>query len=93
MKRTILFGLLTILVSTSVFAEEVKVKVNGMVCAFCAQGIEHALKEEQTVEHVKVDLDSGVVTIHTHDKQAITDKTIDRIITDAGFTVESVERK
>ena len=79
--------------STSAFAEEVKVKVNGMVCAFCAQGIEHSLKEEKTVEYVKVDLDSAVVTIHTKDKQTIADKTIDGIITDAGFTVESIERK
>lgn len=93
MKRSIIIGLAAMLISSGALAEEVKVKVNGMVCAFCAQGIEHSLKEEKTVEHVKVDLDAGVVTIHTKDKQVIADKTIDGIITDAGFTVESIERK
>lgn len=92
MKRFIITGFAAALLSTAALAEEVNVTVQGMVCAFCAQGIEHALKEQSAVEHVKVDLDKGIVAIHTKDQQTIDDKTIKGIIADAGFTVEKVER-
>lgn len=92
MKRTMMIAAIAMLISSTAFAEEVKVTVQGMVCAFCAQGIEHALKEQQSVSHVKIDLDNGLVTIHEHDQQTITDKTITDIVTDAGFTVEKIER-
>jgi copper chaperone CopZ len=73
-------------------AGEITAKVNGLVCAFCAQGVEHSLKENAAVEQVKVDLDAGRVTIHTKEKQDISDQAIREVITKAGFTVEGIER-
>jgi copper chaperone CopZ len=92
MKRYLMTGLAVLLMSSAAWAEEVKVHVKGMVCAFCAQGIEHALKEQKSVGQVKVDLDNGLVTVQTQDKGALSDATIGDIITDAGFTVEEIER-
>lgn len=37
--------------------DKILVKVNGMVCSFCAQGIEKNFKKLEQVETVKVDLD------------------------------------
>jgi copper chaperone CopZ len=37
--------------------------VNGMVCDFCARGIEKTFKKDINVKNVDVDLDSGTVMI------------------------------
>ena len=44
-------------------AKIVVVTVKGMVCDFCARGIEKTLKKDKTVQKVDVDLDSGKVII------------------------------
>jgi copper chaperone CopZ len=81
-----------LLLSTGASAAEIKATVHGLVCAFCAQGVEHTLKENAAVDTVKVDLDAGLVTIMTKDSQDIDDASIKDVITKAGFTVEKIER-
>lgn len=73
-------------------AKEIKVKVNGMVCGFCAQGISKKFKENASVEKVDVNLGSKVVTLSTKGSADIDDVTINRILKDAGYNVENVER-
>ena len=92
MRRTLLITTTLALLSTGAYAGEIHAKVKGLVCAFCAQGVEHTLKENASVDKVKVDLDAGLVTIITKDTQDITDKEITDTITNAGFTVEKIER-
>ena len=41
----------------------VTIVVNGMICSFCAQGIEKKLANHQSVNHVNVDLENKKVTL------------------------------
>ncbi len=46
------------------------VNVNGMVCDFCARGIERTFAKDKTVKKVDVDLERGKVLIaYTKDKE------------------------
>ena len=45
--------------------QELSFDVKGMVCAFCATGIENALKRIKDVEQVHVNLKDGIVTVTT----------------------------
>lgn len=79
--------------SSFVFAETVKVEVNGMVCSMCAQGIEKKFKKIDAVEGIKVDLDNKVVEIQIKEKKALSDEVITKHIQDAGYNVGSIKRQ
>lgn len=75
------------------YADTIHAGVNGMVCAFCATGVEKSFKAQPSVETVKVDLEKKLVTIKTKDGQDIDDGTVKKIITDAGYTVTEIKRE
>lgn len=77
----------------NVMAEEVNVKVSGMVCSMCAQGIQKKFSNESSVKTLNVDMDSKLVTIHTHEGKSIADDTIKKLITEAGYNVAEIKRK
>ena len=52
--------------SVSAFAETIHTTVNGMVCAFCATGIEKTFRKQPEVNTVKVDL--AQKARHYHDE-------------------------
>jgi copper chaperone CopZ len=91
MKRSIFLGLL--LMSSTAFAKEISVKVNGMVCSMCAQGIQKKFSALPEVKGIKVDLDSKVVDIETKENQDLSDAAITKIITEAGYNVAAINRK
>jgi copper chaperone CopZ len=72
-------------------AESVKVTVNGMVCAFCAQGIEKRLSKLPATKAVFVDLKQRTVAVEAKDGQILDNKTISSEITDAGYDVVKLE--
>ncbi len=74
-------------------AETIKVSVNGLVCAFCATGIEKTFNKQATVDKVKVDLENKLVTINTKPDQTLDDKTVTGLITDAGYSVTGITRE
>jgi mercuric ion binding protein len=78
----------------SVFAasKDVTVAVKGMVCGFCAQGIEKKFSAQPAVEKVKVSLSDKQVKLTLKDGQDISDELIKQILADAGYNVEKVER-
>jgi len=84
-KILILFTLLT----TSVFAATQKIEVNGMVCAFCAQGIELSLSKIETTRDVYVNLDEGFVILESINDGVSEDK-IKNIIVDSGYDVTKI---
>ena len=61
-------------ISTSVFAVTQKIEVNGMVCAFCAQGIEKSLSKIETTKDVYVNLDEGFVILESTNDGVSEDK-------------------
>ena len=86
--------LLCLLVTAgAVRAEEIRVTVNGMVCAFCAQGIKKQFSAVEGVERVDPDLEHRLVVIHAKAGATLPDEKIKSIIKDAGYDVVSIERK
>jgi copper chaperone CopZ len=79
---------------TAVFshaATSVKASVNGMVCAFCAQGIEKRLSKLPATKAVYVDLKQKIVAVEAKDGQTLDAKAITAEITDAGYDVTKLE--
>ena len=74
-----------------VAAESVKATVNGMVCAFCAQGIEKSLMKMPQTKAVFVDLKKKIVAVEAKDGQTLDEKKITAEIKDAGYDVVKLE--
>ena len=68
-----------------------KARVNGMVCAFCAQGIEKRLSKLPATQSVFVDLKQRVVAVEAKEGQTLDEKTITAEIVDAGYDVVKIE--
>lgn len=77
--------------ASSFAVTSVKATVNGMVCAFCAQGIEKRLSKLPAAQAVYVDLKLKVVAIEAKDGQTLDGKEIISEITDAGYDVIRLE--
>lgn len=72
-------------------ATSVKATVNGMVCAFCAQGIEKRLSKMDATKAVFVDLKQKTVAVEAKDGQTLDNKAITAEIVDAGYDVVKLE--
>lgn len=75
------------------FAEQITIKVNGMVCSMCAQGIQKKFSKLTEVKDMNVNLDTKIVSISTKNDQTVSDAKIKEIINEAGYNVQSIERK
>lgn len=91
MKKLILIGVLLTLPALA-GAKTITVKVKGMVCAFCAQGIEKKFKAMPEISSVKVSLETKNVDLETKEGKDIPDDTLGKIITEAGYDVLKIER-
>ena len=57
----------------------VRLKVNGMVCPFCAYGLEKRIGESASIDAVLIRISDGLVQIRTKENQELTDE----VLTDA----------
>ena len=89
MKKGIL--IVTLLFSFNSYALTQKIEVLGMVCAFCAQGIEKSFGSVENVKDIFVSLENYFVAIESNDGKIIDEKQIRNIITDAGYDVKKIE--
>lgn len=92
MHKFLLTAAIFTLFASAVQAETIKTSVNGLVCAFCATGIEKTFKAQSSVESIKVDLENKLVTIDTKQGQTMDDNTITKLINDAGYMVTNIVR-
>ena len=88
-----ILSVLLMMMSLQVFAEVVSVKVSGMVCSMCAQGIQKKFKAAPQVKNLDVNLDTKIVTLHTAEGTDVADSVITNLIKEAGYNVERIERK
>ena len=88
-----LLPLLLVLMSFNTMAAQVKIKVSGMVCSMCAQGIQKKFSKDPAVKELKVNMDEKIVTLEIHEGKEISDGTIKNLITEAGYNVAGIERK
>jgi len=68
-----------------------KVTVNGMVCSFCAQGIEKKMKALSETKEVYVGLKNHLVVLEVKEGLTLSQDVIKKIIKDAGYEVKSIE--
>ena len=73
-------------------ATTIEVDVNGLVCGFCAQGIEKALKGNPSTQGVFVSLEQRLVAVHLKDGADIDDAALRKALKDAGYTVVGIRR-
>lgn len=66
-------------------------RVDGLSCPFCAYGIEKRLLRTKGVESVGIDLDKGIVRVRVRNGVRLTEKRLERLVHEAGFTLRSVE--
>jgi periplasmic mercuric ion binding protein len=93
MKKNIFtIAALSILLSASAWGQGAKVKVDGMVCAFCAQGIKKKFAENPAIESTEVDLDKKEVVLAFRPDQKMSDDEIRKAIVAAGYKVNLLER-
>lgn len=71
--------------------DQIKVTVNGLVCDFCARALEKVFGERDDVNGIKVDMDSGLVTVDMQPGQSIDDETLIQLIIDAGYNVREIQ--
>jgi copper chaperone CopZ len=93
MKRLqIVLALTLFAVSAASTAATIEMTVNGLVCAFCAQGIEKKLKKFPATAAVVVNLEHRLVAVALKEGQDIPDADLRKALTDAGYTVKSISR-
>lgn len=91
MKNALIIALM--IFTANSFAKEINIKVSGMVCSMCAQGIKKKFSQVKEVKEINVNLDNKFVQLKTEGETDVTDDKIKSIITEAGYNVASIERK
>lgn len=77
--------------TASMAANGVIISVKGMVCSFCAQGIEKKLKAFKEVKSVDVDLDTKKVNVQFVAGQTVATEKLQETIKNAGYDVTDVK--
>ena len=72
-------------------AQSLTATINGMVCSFCAQGIEKKLKAMPATDSVKVDLKAKRVSVTAKPGQQIDPASVRQVIVDAGYEVRDLK--
>jgi mercuric ion binding protein len=83
---------LAVFVAASATAATIEMHVNGLVCAFCAQGIEKKLRKLPATADVVVSLEQRLVAVALRDGQDISDADLRKALTDAGYKVIGIQR-
>jgi cation transport ATPase len=87
-------GAVILLTMSSAFAAQqtIQVELDGLVCAFCAQGVEKKMKAQAATDKVFVSLNKKVTLVALKEGQDIPDETIKSEITNAGYVVKGISR-
>lgn len=88
----LLVAILLLIASPFAAAKTVEMEVNGLVCGFCAQGIEKTLKAQPATEGVFVSLENRMVAVKLKDGTDIDDAVLRKALKDSGYTVVAIRR-
>jgi copper chaperone CopZ len=92
MRRTLITLVILVGLSGSAWAETITTTVHGMVCAFCATGIEKTFRKQSEVATVKVDLPKKRVVITTKPGKTLSDEKIKEVVTYSGYKMGEIVR-
>jgi mercuric ion binding protein len=71
--------------------QTLKAEVNGMVCAFCAQGIEKKLRALGQTKDVYVNLKQRIVAVELREGQTLAPQAVKDLVKEAGYDVVAIE--
>lgn len=91
--RTFILASMLTMSAAAAPAATIEMDVNGLVCAFCAQGIEKKLHTFPATADVVVSLEQKLVAVSTKDGQDISDDQLKDALTKAGYTVKAIRRE
>lgn len=91
------FSLITLSVAAALtaqasFADTLKIKVDGMVCGFCASSIEKKMRAETATADVFVSLANKIVAVSEKPGQKLDEAKLKAGIADSGYEVKAIER-
>ena len=92
MRKTLLTFVVLACLTGPAWAETITTTVNGMVCAFCATGIEKTFRKQPEVAAVKVDLPKKRVVITTKPGKTLSDARIREVVTYSGYKMGEILR-
>ena len=92
LSRTTLATLVLLASASTTSADTIELEVHGLVCAFCAQGIEKSLRKFPATHDVFVSLEHRLVAIELKQDQRIEDAPLREAIADAGYTTVRISR-
>jgi len=92
MFNSILVSGVLLLAATVAEANTIEMKVNGLVCAFCARGIEKTFHKNPAVADVVVSLEDKLVAVQMMEGTDISDQELRATLTDAGYDIKAIER-
>src|SRR5262245_7588843 len=92
MRNSTFFFAILALFSLAANAGTIEMKVNGLVCGFCAQGIEKTLRKNPATADVFVSLENRLVAVSTKEGQDISDDELRKALTASGYDVKAIER-
>ena len=72
-------------------AQTITAQVNGMVCAFCAQGIEKKVRALPETQDVYVNLKQKIVAAQLKEGEQLSPDVIAALIKEAGYDVAHIE--
>ncbi len=72
--------------------EVITTYVKGLVCDFCATGLNKTFKKQKAVDSINVDFKKSFVKIFLKANKKLSDKKINKLIKGNGFDVVSIER-
>ena len=97
MIRSLMTALLLAALSFTSLANEeprtIEMKVDGLVCAFCAQGISKKFRKMEATDDVFVSLENGLVAVALKPGKDLSDQDLRATLTDAGYSLKTIERK
>jgi cation transport ATPase len=71
--------------------QTIKAEVNGMVCAFCAQGIDKKIRALPQTRDVYVNLKHKIVAVELKEGQSLPENTVKDLVRDAGYDVTNIQ--
>ncbi len=70
--------------------QQVRIRVDGLSCPFCAYGLEKKLQDIDGVNEIKIDIDQGLATLRVSEDKTVSEEEIRKVVKPAGFTPKKI---
>lgn len=88
----IIIGSLCLAPQVATADDKLSLKVSGMVCSFCAQGIRKNFEKQPEIQAVDVNLDEHRVDLQLKDKSTLDEAKIRSILEQSGYNLLEIHQ-